>query len=52
MKRFAGILFIIGILFVIGTAGALEVDNISFLQAFIQGFIGIVMCVVGAALID
>lgn len=52
MKRFASILFIIGILFVIGTAGALEVDNIGFLQAFIQGFIGIIMCVVGATLIE
>lgn len=52
MKRIAGILFLIGILFVIGTAGALEADNIGFLQAFIQGFIGIIMCVVGAVLID
>lgn len=52
MKRFAGILFIIGILFVIGTAGALENDSIGFLQGFIQACAGIILTIIGATLIE
>lgn len=52
MKRFAGILFIIGILFVIGTAGALENDSIGLLQVFIQAFGGVVLAIIGATLME
>lgn len=50
MKRFSSILFIIGILFVIGTAGALENDSIGLLQVFIQAFGGVVLAIIGATL--
>ena len=52
MKRFAGFLFLIGILFVIGTAGALENDNIGVLQGFIQALAGIILSIIGATLME
>lgn len=47
-----GTLAILAILLVIGTAGALEHNSITYLQAMVQGGLGILMTWVGLKMAD
>ena len=49
MKKIGAVLFVVGLFFIIGTIGALDVENISICQVIIQSFIGVAFAIVGGA---
>ena len=51
MKKIGAVLFVAGLFFIIGTLGALDVENISMEQGIIQSFIGVAFAIVGGALL-
>lgn len=51
MKILGNILFVFGLMFCIGTVGALENASIGFTQSVIQAFAGLLMVLIGGIFI-
>ena len=48
MRKIYAVVFLIGLLMVLGTAGSVDLDRISMTQAFVQVSIGLAGMVIGA----
>ena len=48
MRELKKILFVVGLIVVFGTAGALDLDNITILQGALQGITGLGLMAIGA----